>query len=212
MCANRGGSQFFHNTHKGGYRKLNILVINGHPDPESFCSALSHAYMEGASSTTAQIRTIDLSQIEFDPNLKYGYRKRTELESDLQEAQELIRWANHLVIVYPTWWGTMPAILKGFFDRVFLPGFAYKYRTDFPLWDKLLTGKTARLIVTMDTPAWYNRLIYRQAGHLVMKRNILHFCGIKPVRVTEISPVNSSSEKQRAKWLEKARQLGSKLA
>lgn len=68
------------------------------------------------------------------------------------------------------------------------------------------------MIVTMDTPAWYNRLIYRQAGHLVMKRNILHFCGIKPVRVTEISQVNSSSEKQRAKWLEKARQLGSKLA
>ncbi|MFM1655718.1 NAD(P)H-dependent oxidoreductase [Brevibacillus sp. B_LB10_24] len=191
---------------------MKILVIIGHPDPESFCSALSHAYIEGAKSKSADIRTINLSQISFDPNLKYGYRKRTELEEALKEAQELISWADHLVIVYPTWWGTMPAILKGFFDRVFLPGFAFRYRKDSPLWDKLLTGKTAHLLVTMDTPSWYNRLIYWQAGHLVMKRNILKFCGIKPVRVTEISSVNALSEKLRTKWLEKVKRLGAKLA
>jgi len=191
---------------------VNILVIIGHPDPESYCSALSRAYIEGAAGRHVQIRTIDLSQISFDPNLKYGYRKRTELEEELIEAQESIRWADHLVIVYPTWWGTMPAILKGFFDRVLLPGFAYQYRKDSSFWDKLLAGKSARLIVTMDTPAWYNRLIYWHAGHLVMKRNILGFCGIKPVRVTEIGPVNSSSEKQRHKWLEKVKQLGARLA
>lgn len=191
---------------------MNILVIIGHPDPESYCSALAHAYMKGATGKAAQIRTIDLSQIAFDPNLKYGYRKRTELEDDLKEAQELIRWADHLVIVYPIWWGTMPAILKGFFDRVLLPGFAYKYREGSSLWDKLLTGKTAHLIVTMDTPSWYNRLIYWQAGHLVMKRNILKFCGIKPVKVTEISGVNASAEEKRKKWLEKVKQLGERLA
>ncbi|TQR38813.1 NAD(P)H-dependent oxidoreductase [Brevibacillus brevis] len=191
---------------------MNILVIIGHPDPESYCSALAHAYMEGAKGKAAQIRTIDLSQIAFDPNLKYGYRKRTELEDDLKEAQDLIRWADHLVIVYPTWWGTMPAILKGFFDRVLLSGFAYKYREGSSLWDKLLTGKTAHLIVTMDFPSWYNRLIYWQAGHLVMKRNILKFCGIKPVKVTEISGVNASSDEKRKKWLEKVKQLGERLA
>ncbi|WP_088906370.1 NAD(P)H-dependent oxidoreductase [Brevibacillus formosus] len=191
---------------------MNILVIIGHPDPESYCSALAHAYMEGAKGKTDQIRTIDLSQIAFDPNLKYGYRKRTELEDDLKEAQDLIRWADHLVIVYPTWWGTMPAILKGFFDRVLLPGFAYKYREGSSLWDKLLTGKTAHVIVTMDTPSWYNRLIYWQAGHLLMKRNILKFCGIKPVKVTEISGVNASAEEKRKKWLEKVKQLGERLS
>ncbi|MGF9906180.1 NAD(P)H-dependent oxidoreductase [Brevibacillus porteri] len=191
---------------------MNILVIIGHPDPESYSSALAHAYMKGAASKAAQIRTIDLSQISFDPNLKYGYRKRTELEDDLKEAQDLIRWADHLVIVYPTWWGTMPAILKGFFDRVLLPGFAYKYREGSSLWDKLLTGKTAHVIVTMDTPSWYNRLIYWQAGHLVIKRNILKFCGIKPVKVTEISGVNASAEEKRKKWLEKVKQLGERLA
>ncbi|MGG4456235.1 NAD(P)H-dependent oxidoreductase [Brevibacillus porteri] len=191
---------------------MNILVIIGHPDPESYCSALAHAYMKGAKGKAAQIRTIDLSQISFDPNLKYGYRKRTELEDDLKEAQDLIRWADHLVIVYPTWWGTMPAILKGFFDRVLLSGFAYKYREGSSLWDKLLTGKTAHLIVTMDFPSWYNRLIYWQAGHLVMKRNILKFCGIKPVKVTEISGVNAAADEKRKKWLEKVNQLGERLA
>ncbi|HZG80940.1 MAG TPA: NAD(P)H-dependent oxidoreductase [Brevibacillus sp.] len=191
---------------------MNILVINGHPDPESFCSSLTRAYKEGAATNSADIRTIDLSQISFEPNLKYGYRKRTELEDVLIEAQEFIRWADHLVFVYPTWWGTMPAVLKGFFDRVFLPGFAYQYRPNSTLWDKLLTGKSAHLIVTMDTPAWYNRWIYRRAGHQVMKRNILHFCGIKPVRITEISPVNSSTEAKRAKWLEKVKILGSRQA
>ncbi|WP_421616934.1 NAD(P)H-dependent oxidoreductase [Brevibacillus sp. TJ4] len=190
---------------------MNILVIIGHPDPKSYCSALAQSYIEGAASASAQIRTIDLGQIAFEPNLRYGYRKRTELEDALKEAQESIRWAEHLVIIYPTWWGTMPAVLKGFFDRVFLPGFAYQYRENSPLWDKLLAGKSARVIVTMDTPSWYNRLVYWRAGHLVMKRNILHFCGIKPVHITEIGPINSSTESKRAGWLQKIRALGSRL-
>ncbi|WP_159881821.1 NAD(P)H-dependent oxidoreductase [Paenibacillus puerhi] len=189
-----------------------ILVIIGHPDSQSYCSALARAYIEGASGSGAQIREIDLSKLTFDQNLRYGYRQRTELEEELKEAQALIKWADHLVFVYPTWWGTMPAILKGFFDRVFLPGFAFKYREHSSLWDKLLSGKSARLIVTSDTPSWYNRWIYKQAGHQVMKRNILKFCGIAPIRVTEIGPVRPSSDVLRAKWLDHARRLGSKLA
>jgi len=185
----------------------NILIINGHPDPESYCGALSRAYMEGASGS-AQVRLLDLSRISFEPSLKYGYRKRTTLEPELEEAQALIRQADHLVFVYPTWWGAMPAILKGFFDRVLLPGFAFSYRNNSPLWDKLLKGKTAHLLVTSDTPAWYNWLIYRQSGHRIMKRNILGFCGIKTVRVTEIGPVKPSTAEQRAKWLDKAKRLG----
>jgi Putative NADPH-quinone reductase (modulator of drug activity B) len=189
-----------------------IVVITGHPDAESYCSALSRAYMEGAVRQGAEVRHIDLSRLAFNPILQYGYRKRTELEDGLKQAQELISRADHLVIVYPTWWGTMPAILKGFFDRVFLPGFAFKYRDNSQLWDKLLTGKTAHLIVTSDTPSWYNRLVYNQAGHKLMKRNILGFCGIKTVRVTEIGPVKPSTEQSRAQWLERVRRLGGKLA
>jgi putative NADPH-quinone reductase len=193
--------------------KSNILIITGHPDSQSYCSALANAYRLGAAERgNVQVREIDLGKIDFDPNLQFGYRQRTELEEDLKQAQELIRWADHLVFVYPTWWGSMPAILKGFVDRIFLPGFAFKYRDNSSLWDKLLKGKTAHLIVTSDTPSWYNKLIYRSAGHNVMRRNILQFCGITPVRITEIGPVRPSTEQLRAKWLDKVKRLGSKLA
>ncbi|MEK3883527.1 NAD(P)H-dependent oxidoreductase [Paenibacillus sp. PL2-23] len=191
---------------------MKILIINGHPDPLSYCAALTDAYSKGAAERGAEVQTIHLSRITFNPNLQFGFRQRTELEEDLLEAQRLIQWAEHLVFVYPTWWGSMPAVLKGFIDRIFLPGFAFKYRESSSLWDKLLKGRTAHLIVTMDTPSWYNRFIYRQAGHNVMKRNILSFCGIRPVRVTEIGPVKTSTPEKRAKWLERIRQLGSRLA
>ncbi|MUG87775.1 flavodoxin family protein [Paenibacillus timonensis] len=192
---------------------MNVLVINGHPNPESYCTALAGAYRDAAASqASAKVREIDLSRSAFDLILKYGYRQRTELEDELREAQELIRWADHLVFVYPTWWGTMPAVLKGFFDRVFLPGFAYKHQPNSLLWDKLLKGKTAHLIVTMDTPSWYNRWFYKRAGHRVMRNNILGYCGIKTVRITEFNRVSSSQESTRLKWLEKVKKLGSVLA
>src|SRR5690606_10923772 len=102
--------------------------------------------------------------------------------------------------------------LKGFIDRTFLPGFAFKYREDSVWWDKLLAGKSARLIVTSDTPSWYNKVMYKQAGHNVMKNNILKFCGIRPVRITEIGPVRGSSPAARVRWLDQVRKLGSMQA
>ena len=185
-----------------------ILVINGHPNPDSFCASLPAAYEAGASAAGAEVRSIDLSQIQFNPNLSYGYRKRTELEPELVHAQELIGWANHLVFVYPTWWGAMPAILKGFIDRVFLPGFAFKYRNRSQLWDKLLSGRTADLLVTLDTPPWYFRWVYGAPAHRQMVRTILGFCGIKTRRLAEFAPVRPSTEEQRQSWLRKAESLG----
>ena len=98
----------------------------------------------------------------------------------------------------------LPALLKGFIDRVFLPGFAFKYRKDSPWWDRLLAGRSARLLVSMDTPPWYYRWVYRMPGHHEMRRTILEFCGIKPVRISQFGPVKGSTEAQRAKWLETA--------
>ncbi|MBD2847583.1 NAD(P)H-dependent oxidoreductase [Paenibacillus sp. IB182496] len=186
----------------------NMLIVNGHPYAQSYCAALADAYAAGARAGGANVQRLELHELKFDPNLRHGYASRMELEPDLVAAQEQIRRADHLVWVYPIWWGAMPAQLKGFIDRVFLPGFAYKYRTDSVLWDKLLQGKSARLIVTMDTPGWYNRLFYKQAGHIVMKRNILGFCGIKPVRITSLGPVRGSSDTRRARWLEQVKLLG----
>ncbi len=102
----------------------------------------------------------------------------------------------------------MPALLKGFVDRVFLPGFAFKYRKDSPWWDRLLTGRSARLLVTMDTPPWYYRWVYRMPGHNQMRRTILEYCGIRPVRISQFGRVKGSPATQRAMWLEAARRAG----
>ena len=188
----------------------NILVILGHPDINSFCGSLAKAYIDSARANGSEIRELHLGELKFDPILWEGYKKIQELEPDLAKAQELIQWSNHIVFVYPNWWGTMPALMKGFFDRVLLPGFAFKYRKDSPLWDKLLSGRTAHLMVTMDTPPWYYRWIYHRPGHNEMKRTILGFCGIKVVKITEFALIKGSNQQQREKWITVAKDLGSK--
>lgn len=185
-----------------------ILVINGHPDKESYCQALFEAYKKGAILSGAEVREIVIADLNFNPNLHYGYRKRTDLETDLLAAWDNIKWADHLVWIYPVWWGSMPAILKGFIDRLFLPGFAFKKRENSVWWDKLLTGKTARIISTMDQPAWYYWLVYRQPSNNAMKKLTMEFCGVKPVKVTNIGPIRLSKESYRKKWIDKIYNLG----
>ena len=122
-----------------------ILIFNGHPNTGSFCHSLALAYQKGAGEGAAEIQQISLDSLEFNPNLKFGYSKISELEPALIEAQNKIKWADHIVFVYPNWWGGMPAVMKGFFDRTFLPGFAFKYRKDSPLPEKLLSGKQIQI-------------------------------------------------------------------
>lgn len=184
------------------------LIINGHPDKVSFCFALAESYKKGADSTGADCKLVHLIDLDFNPILTFGYRKVSELEPDLVKMQQEILRADHLVFVYPNWWATFPALLKGFIDRVFVPSFAFKYRENSPFWDKLLAGKTARLIVTMDTPKWYYYLMNKNAGHNAMKIGVLEFCGIKPVKITSFASVKSSDEVKRKQWLAEVGKLG----
>lgn len=186
----------------------NILIINGHPDKESFCTHLALVYQKGAEISGATVTLINLCELDFDPTLHHSYNKRTELEPDLLSAQKAITDANHIVFVYPNWWGSYPALLKGFIDRTFLPKFAFKYRENSLLWDKLLTGRSARIIVTMDTPKWYYKWFFKSPGHHSMKKNILEFCGIKPVKITSFSPMKTANEAKRKTWIEKVESLG----
>ena len=185
-----------------------ILIINGHPNKESFCFALAESYKKGADSTSSICKLVHLIDLKFNPILTFGYRKMSELEPDLIMIQQEILWADHLVFVYPNWWSTFPALLKGFIDRVFVPGFAFKYHKKDPFWDKLLKGKTARLIVTMDTPKWYYWVINKNAGHNAMRIGVLEFCGIKPVKISVFSGIKSSDDKKRKKWLQEVMDLG----
>lgn len=185
-----------------------ILIINGHPDEESFNFAIAATYKKGAIASNAEVQEIIIRDLKFNPNLQFGYRMRTELEPDLIDAQEKIKWAEHLVFIYPVWWGSIPAIMKGFIDRVFLPGFAFKKRENSIWWDKLLKNKSARIISTLDQPAWYYWLIYRAPSTNAMKKLTLEFSGINPVRVTTIGPLRLSKDSFRISWLKKIERLG----
>lgn len=186
-----------------------ILIIHGHPRRDSYCSALAAAYKKGALESGTEVQEIVVTDLKFN-SVFDGDRQKSDLELDLLKAQELVRWAEHLVFVYPNWWGTMPALLKGFMDRAFNSGFAFKYRSNSPWWDRLLQGKSARLIVTMDTPPWYYRFVFHQPGHHAMKNAILEFCGISPVRISSIGSIKASNLSQRQKWLEQLEHLGRK--
>ena len=185
-----------------------ILVILGHPAEHSFCRALADAYVKGAEAAGNEVQFLALGQFSFDPILHEGYARIQDLETDLVSAQAGISWAQHLVFVYPTWWGAMPALLKGFIDRVFLPGFAFKYREGSVFWDRLLVGRSAHVLVTMDSPPWYYRWVVHRPGHNQMKRAILEFSGIKPVAISNFGPVKKSELQQREKWLARAAQFG----
>lgn len=188
-----------------------ILIINGHPNRDSFNFGLAEAYKKGALSAGADVKEIVIRDLKFNPNLEFGYQKRTELEPDLLESWEKIKWADHLVWVHPVWWGGLPAITKGFVDRLFLPGFAFQYRENSVWWDKLLKGKTANIITTLDTPAWYYRLVFRRPSVNQLKRTILGFCGVSPVRVTYVVPIKKTELSERKKWLDKIEKAGTKF-
>ncbi|MBW1297771.1 NAD(P)H-dependent oxidoreductase [Aquimarina litoralis] len=185
-----------------------ILIINGHPDKESFNFGLSEAYKKGAKKSGAKIDEINIRELNFDVNLEFGYRKRTELEPDLLIAQTKLKWADHLVLIYPVWWGSVPAIMKGFLDRTLLPGFVFSKRENSLFWDKYFIGKTARIICTLDQPNWFYKLINKAPSHNAIKKGTLQFIGVKKVKITAIGPIRLSKTAYREKWLKKIEKLG----
>nr|WP_234642286.1 NAD(P)H-dependent oxidoreductase [Delftia tsuruhatensis] len=189
-----------------------ILIILGHPSDGSLCAGMAGAYARGAREGGAEVRILHLAALAFDPVLHAGYRGEQPLEPDLRQAQEHILWASHLAWVYPNWWGGLPALLKGFIDRVFLPGFAFKYRKGSLLWDRLLAGRSADLLVSMDSPPWYYRWVAHMPGHHQMRRAILEFSGVRPVRIHSFGPVLGADAARLQRWLERAGSLGRRAA
>ena len=187
-----------------------IVVINGHPNKDAFNFGITTAYKKGAENSGAEVKEIIIADLKFNPNLQFGYQKRTELEPDLTDAWEKIKWADHLVWVHPVWWGGLPAITKGFIDRLFLPGFSFQYRENSVWWDKLLKGKTAHIITTLDQPTWYYWLVYGRPSVNQLKKATLEFCGVKPVKVTYIGIIKTATNDIRKKWLTKVEELGRK--
>lgn len=190
---------------------MNVLIINGHPRRGSFSEALVNAYAEGAVAAGINITKLVLADLSFNPNVTHFSPSQQLFEDDIKKSQELILWAQHMVFIYPTWWGTMPALLKGFIDRVFTAGFAFEDIEGGTGYAPLLRGKSAQIITTMDTPKWVYRWIYRSPGHNAMRRATLQFCGFNMAPTVSFGPVKSATAIQRNQWLTRTKNEGLKL-
>ena len=188
-----------------------IFLLLGHPDNSGICGALADAYERGARRAGHSIDRLNIGDMKFDPILHKGYRARQELEPDLTTFQKLVTECDHFVIVHPIWWVGMPAVLKGLFDRAWLPGSAFRYmktksgaRTIF--WHRLFRGKTARIITTSGTAPWLVRFLPGNVN-AQLKWGILWFAGFK-TRTTWFGPAEQVPESQKARWVACIEELG----
>ncbi|MFO8151970.1 NAD(P)H-dependent oxidoreductase [Thioalkalivibrio sp.] len=188
-----------------------IVLIQGHPDSSErhLCHALADAYAEGAYQGGHEVRRVAVAELDFPLLRSAKAWKGADVMPDIQNAQNEVAWADHLVILYPLWLGTMPAILKAFMEQLFRPGFAFsREESSGAMGRKLLTRKSARIIVTMGMPAFFYRWFFRAHSLKSLERNILKFVGIRPVRTTLFGLVEGVSAAQRERWLGRARTLG----
>jgi putative NADPH-quinone reductase len=184
--------------------KKRILVILGHPDKSSFCGALASAYIEGAEESGAEVKRINIGDLNFDPNLRKGYKVNQKLELDLVKAQGQIKWADHIVWFFPVWWSLYPAIMKGFIDRIYVPGFAFKFVKGKILWERYLTGKSCRFIVTMDNIMFYYIILMSPGTKSLWALAILS--GIRPLRKLYFGNIRKKLEQ----YLNRVKKLGLK--
>lgn len=191
-------------------KQKRIFILLGHPDKETLSGYLADSYQKSAHSAGHEIRRTNVGEIKFDPILHKGYKEIQELEPDLIKAQEDFKWADHIVILYPNWWCTMPAILKGFFDRMFLPGFAFRFSKENPGdWTPLLKGKSARIIITAGSNPIRIRFEFGDFTN-ELARGILGFAGFNPVEISAFGPTDSASEEKKQFWHSKVENFGKK--
>lgn len=186
-----------------------ILIVQGHPDPEGghFDHGLADAYAEGARANGHEVCTVDVGALEFPLVRSRAEWEADNVPADVAAAQQSLLWADHLLLVYPLWLGTMPALLKGFLEQLLRPHFAFggePTRSGHPL-----RGRSARIVVTMGMPAPVYRWYFRAHSLKNLERNILHFCGIRPVRALIVGSVEGSAA-SRKRWLRRMRDLGTR--
>lgn len=181
----------------------NALILLGHADPTSFNAKIAKRYAESWQAQGGTASIVTLSELEFDPVLRLGFREKQRIEPDLERTGEAILAARHVVWVFPTYWASPPAIVRGFVDRLFLPGWAFRYPKDggHGLPEGLLRGRSGRVIATMDSPSWWYAFAHHRAIHGSFVTGTLSFCGFSPVRTTMIHNVRALEEEARNKRL-----------
>ena len=188
-----------------------IFILNGHPAETSLNRTLAEAYAEAARAAGHDVRVTHLTDLDFDPDYGFGgYTNKKPLEDGLEKVLTDIEWSEHMVLTTPMWWGGLPAKLKGLFDRALLPGRAFNTReTDWMGMPRpMLTGRTGRVIMTSDTPNWFQRLVYRHAMLRQLRDQILGFVGIKPARFTHFTGASHPEPTAVEKWVSTVRGFG----
>ena len=185
-----------------------LFVFVGHPRETSLSHELAGAYSRGAEAEGAEVRRMNLHDMAFDPDLTDGYHKRKDHEPALNTFLENTMWADHVAWFHPLWWGGMPGKMQGLIDRAFLPGLAFAYHDDDPWWDKLLSGRTADVFVTADTPAFFMKWVYGNPHKNRITKQILGFTGIKVTNYSYCSPTKTAKDVKIKSWMRKAYNRG----
>lgn len=185
-----------------------IAIIVGHVRSDTFCDALADAYATGAREAGHAVELVRVASLSFDPILREGFERIHPLEPDLVDARRIVLAADHLVIVFPLWLGAMPALLKGFLERLLQPDLVGPSKAG--KFVQLLKGKSARVLVTMGMPGLVYRWWYGAHALLALKRNILEFMGVKPVRSTLFGMIDTVGAQKRQQWLEEVADMGRK--
>ncbi|MDF2156132.1 NAD(P)H-dependent oxidoreductase [Vibrio sp. CAU 1672] len=187
-----------------------VLVINANPKSNSMCKSIAEHYTSIASGRH-DVEQINIGDMNFEISLNEGYDIPISLEPDLLHFQKMIQWSEHVVIVSPVWWGTIPAKFKGAIDRTFLPDFAFKYVDGKATPEKLLQGRTSELIITLDSPPFWYKYVKGNVIYKQLKNSVLGFSGIKNRSSTYFGPVINSSINNRKVWFRKVAQLASNI-
>ncbi len=185
-----------------------IAIVVGNPKRDSYCEALGKAYLRGAESGGHEAKLFLLADMTFDAILREGYRREQPLEPDLVAAREALRASEHMVFVFPLWCGDMPAIMKGFIERIMQPDLLVVQASHGSARWKIFKGKSARIVMTMGMPGWFYRWYYGAHALKLLKRNILHFAGVKPVRSTVYGMIEAVGDETRRQWMREVEALG----
>jgi putative NADPH-quinone reductase len=190
-----------------------IVLVQGHPDASSrhFGHALADAYARGAACAGHDVLRIEIARLDFPLLRSQADWNSGPLPAALKASQDALAWADHIVLIFPLWLGTMPAVVKAYLEQVLRPGFAVVYENQ-RLPRKGLRGKSARVVATMGMPAFWYRLFFRAHGVRGLEQSILGFCGVKPIRETLIGLMENKDDKRLKKWLDRLELLGRKAA
>jgi len=180
---------------------MKITILLGHPDKETLTGHFADEYEKGAREAGHEVRRWNIGDMQFDPILHKGYKVIQALEPDLLKLEEDIKWCDHFVLFYPTWWSAMPAILKGLFDRMWMPGFAFHFHKRGSLWDRLLRGRTAQVFTLSDSRPIFLTLMFGDNSNEI-ERAILWFAGFK-VRIKKVGPIKHITPEKVENWTQK---------